>query len=190
MIRVKITKEAYQKLRYFTELCDSEISGLGQVKERPGFLEIYDIEIFRQSVSGSHSNLDTDTLALFLQEKFVANESVKDYKVWWHSHAYMQSYFSPTDINTIELSSEFPYLVSIVTNKIGEDIVRIDMFEPLRVTIPVDLEIILDKNEKLKEKCQIEILEKVTKLKKHQSTSISKGRKKYSTRKSSKKVSR
>ncbi len=186
MIKVKITKEAHQKLRYFTELCHTEISGLGKVKEMPGFLEIYDIEIFEQRVSGAHSNLDPDVLAMFLHEKFVAGESVKDYKVWWHSHVNMEAYFSPTDISTIEMSSEFPYLVSIVTNKRGEDRARIDMYEPLRVTLPVELELTLEEDKKLKEICQLEIIEKV---RKQWPILISKGKKRYSIRKSSKKAS-
>ena len=186
MIKVKITKEACLKLRYFTELCPMEISGLGKVRERPGFLEIYDIEIFEQKVSGAHSNLDPDVLALFLHEKFTAGESVKDYKVWWHSHVNMEAYFSPIDTSTIEMSSEFPYLVSIVTNKRGEDKARIDIFKPLRMTAPVDLELILEEDEQLKTKCQIEIYEKV---KKQWSISTSRGRKKSSTHKSSKKAS-
>ena len=185
MIKVKITKEAYQKLRYYTELCDYEISGLGKVREMPGFLEIYDIEIFEQKVSGTHSDLNLDSLASFLQEKFIAGESVKDYKVWWHSHVYMDAYFSPLDSKTIDLSSEFPYLVSIVTNKFEEDKARVDIYEPIRVTIPVELELLLEENTELKQTCQIEILEKV---KRPFQISISKGRKKSSTRKSSKKA--
>lgn len=185
MIKVKITTEAYQKLRYFTEQCDVEISGLGKVKEKPGFLEIYDIEIFNQTVSGGHSDLDPDSLAEFLQEKFIAGESTKDYKVWWHSHVNMEAYFSPIDVNTIETSSEFPYLVSIVTNKRGEDRARVDMYKPLRATIEVDLEIILQENKELKKSCQREIRRKV---KRSWLTSILRGRKKYSTPSYSKKV--
>ena len=185
MIRVKITKEAQQKLRYFTELCDTEISGLGRVKEMPGYLEIYDIEIFEQKVSGGHSDLDPDTLAMFLHDKYIAGESVKDYKVWWHSHVHMEAYFSPVDTATIEMSSEFPYLVSIVTNKRGDDRARIDMYTPLRVTLPVELELILEDNEELKEKCQEQIDEKV---RKRWPISISRGKKRSSTRRSSKKA--
>ena len=185
MIKVKITKEARLKLRYYTENCPTEISGLGKVRERPGFLEIYDIEIFEQVVSSAHSDLDPDSLAKFLHEKYTAGESTKDYKVWWHSHVNMEAYFSSIDDYTINNSSEFPYLISIVTNKRGEIRARIDMQQPLSLTFPVELETLLEDDNKLREKCKIEVYEKV---RKRWPISISRGKRKSSTRKSSKKA--
>jgi len=164
MINLKITKEAYQKLRYYTELCDTEISGLGKVREiSASQLEIYDIEILNQSTSSSHSTLDEDALAKFLNEKVTKKRNISDYKVWWHSHANMEAYFSIIDENTINSSSDFSYLISIVTNKKGQNKVRLDLYKPLRLTIPLEIELSLKQNKKLKQKCQTEIKEKVRK---------------------------
>ncbi|MFA5397924.1 MAG: Mov34/MPN/PAD-1 family protein [Methanogenium sp.] len=164
MITLKITKEAYLKLRCFTELCDTEISGLGKVKENgDSEFEIYDIELFEQNASFGHSDLDEEKLAKFLNEKIIKKENIKDYKVWWHSHADMKAYFSPRDDRTIDESTEFPYLISIVTNKKGEDLIRLDLYKPLRLTIPLKMELTVELDEQLKLKCQKEIKEKVKK---------------------------
>lgn len=161
-MNIKIVKEAYQKLRYFTELCDTEISGLGKVRKIDiNQLEIYDIEIFEQNTSYSHSTLNEDALAKFLNEKVTKNENISDYKVWWHSHTDMEAYFSPKDESTIDSSTEFPYLISIVTNKRGQDKARLDIYKPLRLTIPLEIKLSLEQDEKLKQKCQTEIKEKV-----------------------------
>lgn len=163
MLTLRITPDAYRKMRYFTELCDTEISGLGKVREMYGYLEIYDFEIFEQEVSSIHSNLDPDSLAKFMFKKISAGESLKDYKVWFHSHVDMEAFFSPIDDRTIETSSEFPYLISIVTNKKGHDKVRLDIFKPLRLTIPLEVELSFEHNEELKERCQKEIEQKLKK---------------------------
>lgn len=185
MLTIKITKKAYQKLRYYTENCKYEISGLGKIREKTGYLEIYDIDIFKQKVSIVNSNLNPDTLASFLYEKYHKGESVKDYKVWWHSHSDMEVFFSDTDKHTIELSSEYPYLISIVTNKRGENKVRLDIFNPLRLTIPAKLEITLEEDIKLEKQCRTEIKQKITK---SWPMSISKDKKRYLTPKSIKKA--
>ena len=148
-------------MKYFTEHCDKEISGLGKVKYINNELIIYDAEIFKQNVSSVHSTLDVDTLALFLNEKLVNKENIKDYKVWFHSHAFMKAYFSPTDEDTIEQSTEFDYLISIVMNKFEENEARLDIFRPARLTIPLQLQILLEDNKEIEKQCKKEIKEKV-----------------------------
>lgn len=182
-LKIKITEEAYQKLRYFTLECDFEISGLGKVMELEDVFIIYDIEILKQTVSRAHSSLDINDLAKFLNEKLIKKENIKDYKVWWHSHDNMDAYFSPIDDSTIELSTEFLYLISVVMNKREEMQARLDIFKPIRLTLPISVEVSLDDDEKIRKSCQQEITKKVSTwlFKK----SISKGKKKSSTRKSS-----
>jgi len=158
---IKITENAYLKMRYFTEHCDKEISGLGKVKYINNELVIYDAEIFTQNVSSIHSTLDVDTLAIFLNEKITQKENTKDYKVWFHSHANMKAYFSQTDIDTIDQSTEFDYLISIVMNKYEENEARLDIFRPARLTIPLKLQILLEDNKKIEKQCIKEIKEKV-----------------------------
>lgn len=156
-----IVEEAYLKMKYFVENCNTEISGLGKIREKSDSLELYDVEIFEQNVSATHSDLDTKTLAKFLNEKTLTKESVKDYKAWWHSHVNMEVFFSLTDEYTINISREFPYLVSIVMNKLHDIEARLDIYSPLRITIPLKIEIEVKDNKEIEILCKQEIQKKV-----------------------------
>lgn len=188
MVHVEMTHKAYLKMRYFVEECDEEISGFGKsrvemfdvvtkVRKQNGQhsfdviekqtvqgLLVYDIEILPQIVSGVHSTIDEETLVAFLTKKTQDGESVKDYKVWWHSHVNMAAFFSGTDVGTIEESDgSFPYLLSIVTNKPGDILTRLDVFGDLPTpNVQVDFSIQEQDNKPLRNYIKREIAEKVT----------------------------
>lgn len=161
-LKVYVQSKAYKKFRYFIDLCETEISGLGKVEKIGNRLVVTDFQIFKQVVSGAHSDIDDDALAAFLYEMTVAKEDLSKWRVWWHSHAAMAVFFSGTDTNTIDRSVEFPWLVSIVGNHDGDIKARIDVFEPIRCTEDLVVEIIEDEDPALKELCLKEIKEKVT----------------------------
>jgi len=149
-------------MRYFTELCDEEISGFGTVEVKPYGLLITGIEILKQEVGPAHATMDEDAMAEFLFEKTKNKEDLSKWRVWWHSHAKMQAFFSGTDTGTIDKSTEFPWLVSMVTNHEGELVGRVDIYTPIRAYEEVDIITLEEEDEALKELCQKEIDEKVT----------------------------
>lgn len=178
--KLKILKSADDKIRTFTELCPQEISGLGKVELIDEVLTVTDVEIFDQTVSGAHSTIRPEDLAKF-QDNIVKNGgSMKQWCFWWHSHANMGVFFSKTDTDTIESSTEFPWLVSLVVNKKGESKARLDVYTPLHLFTELDIEIEVEKEDdgitklraalekaletktiKTKEVCQREIDKKV-----------------------------
>ena len=148
-MKLQITSDAYTKLWYFIRECDQEITGFGKVRRIHGdeeILEIYDIEIFSQEVSGVHATIDDEALAQFITAKVANGEDIAAYRVWWHSHVNMEAFFSTIDTGTIDTSTEFPYLISIVGNKRGEFKSRIDIFQPLRFTQELTLEVADEEN--------------------------------------------
>ena len=162
----KITKKAYLKMKYYIEGCEDEISGFGKVtktlnEDNEEEFKITDIEIMKQTVSGVSAIIDEETIAKFLYEKTKRNQSTAPYRVWWHSHATMNSFFSTTDDSTIDKSTEFPYLISIVSNHKHEIKARIDIFQPIRLTQEINIIIEEDDDETLREKCEKEIKRKV-----------------------------
>lgn len=183
---INITSKAFSKMKYFIEESNGEITGLGKVKIignsqetiykkdeeakevieesiiLPQFL-IYDIEILEQEISEVSAVLNEQALGQFLFNKLKNKEKVEDYKVWWHSHSEMQAFFSATDDGTIEDSTEFPYLISIVGNKAGDFLTRIDIQKPFRMTInDIELKVEPSENSTLRNKCIQEIKEKVS----------------------------
>ena len=206
-MKIHITDEAFLKLRYFIDGCKTELSGFGKIRElsvvkventedydeyddvpRYKFfkpkrtlpaLEIYDIELMPQEAGMAHATISEETLAKFLFEKTQKGESVKDYKVWWHSHVHMQAFFSMTDDNTINGSTEFPYLVSIVGNKQGDMNARVDFFKPYRDTQDVQLIRQTIENKKLRTFCASEIKRCVKEAKFPQRNRLQKYKEKY-----------
>jgi hypothetical protein len=147
-----------------------------------GHLTVTDVEIFEQETSGAHSTITIEALAKFQDEVVRAGGSMKDYTLWWHSHAHMSVFFSKTDTDTIDGSTEFPYLVSLVVNKKAEFKARLDVHYPTHLTCDnVDVEIgmyddpevnaiqemlrelIGKRNDEIKTLCQSEIDKKLKK---------------------------
>jgi len=161
-LRLTIAYRTYLKLKYFIDECDNEISGFGMVSRLGDHhFHIYDIEVLPQEVTSTNATINDEDLANFLYHKMKAGESTEPYKLWWHSHANMGVFWSSTDNGTINGSTDFPYLISIVGNKKGELKSRIDIYEPIRLTIDVELEIEELEDEELRAECATEIKEKV-----------------------------
>ena len=135
--------------------------GSGTITGPEKILEIYDIEILPQVVSGVHATMSDETLQKFLFDKMKRGQSTKDYKVWWHSHCDMDAYFSVVDTTTIERSTEFPYLISIVGNHAGKMVCRMDVHKP--IAMQQNFELIVQKpvNEEIRKWVKKQIKQKV-----------------------------
>ncbi len=166
MTKLYLTNYARKKLRYYVELCEDEISGFGKldVKIIDGdrYLVMTDLVIFKQVCTAAHSTIDDEALGKFLYEQTKAGEDLSKWKIWWHSHAKMDAFFSSIDTATIEKSTEFPYLVSLVSNHEGDIVARLDLFDPVRHTEDLSVEILPEEDNELKDLCEKEIQEKVT----------------------------
>ncbi len=161
-MKVFITRYAWQKMCAYTDNCQDEIGGLGKMRCEDGDFYVDDVEIYEQTVTPSTVNLTSETLAKWQVEKIKAGESLVPYTFFWHSHAAMGVFFSQTDKDTINGSTEFPYLVSLVINHKHEVTARLDIFKPVHVTVEkVDVVIIEDVNEELINLCKKEIAEKI-----------------------------
>lgn len=139
-MKLHIKHLAAEKIRQYTKLCPNEISGLGQVDIIDGEPVVTDVGIFKQVVSSAHSTINPEHLAEFQDEIIKAGGSMKKYVLWWHSHAHMSVFFSGTDTGTIDSSTEFPYLVSLVVNKKGDAKARLDIYKPVRMMCELDVE--------------------------------------------------
>lgn len=139
-IRVIFPVEQYKKWRAYIEAVNVEISGLGKILQvQPNIFIVTEIEIIRQVVTGSHTFIGEEAYSVFCDEKMQQGEKMSEWKLWWHSHAFIDAYFSSIDNNTIEdwdnLSDKHNWLLSIVSNKRAETKIRLDVFKPVRLTI-------------------------------------------------------
>lgn len=158
------SKQAFLKLKYFTQGADSEISGLGTSEIiSPTLILITDIFIFPQVSSLAGTVLDEEALAKFLYKKTKKNEDVSKINVWFHTHSSFSVFWSLTDEHTIETTTSNNYMISIVANNKLEILGRLDVYKPLRLSIPMTVETVstIQNNLKLKELCLREIKQKV-----------------------------
>jgi len=162
-MKVILTAEVWERMRAYVDLCPDEISGIGKIeRDEDKNMIVTDIVLFEQSVSAAHANITAEALAKFQVEMVKKGESLKDWCFWWHSHANMDVFFSATDTGTIDDSTDFPYLVSLVTNKAHDFVARVDIYEPFRMHTDLDVEIEETINQDVIDACQKEIDEKVS----------------------------
>jgi hypothetical protein len=155
-MKIKLTKNATMKLRTYVKYADGEVSGLGTVDVAGGDFMVDDVCIFEQTASAVHTELSQAALAKFMHEKMKAGEDVSRYMLWWHSHGDMDVFYSSTDTGTLDgQEGSTPWLLSLITNKQGEYVGRLDVYEPVHIYIDVSVS-----EEKLYEDvpaCKIEI---------------------------------
>lgn len=157
-----IEHTAWQKIQYYVDTCKTEVSGIGKIERREGDFYVTDVKIFEQDVSGAHSDIDAETLAKFQVELLKSNEDPADWTLWWHSHANMGVFFSARDVDTIDESTDFRYMVSLVTNHKHELVARVDVYDPARLYTELDVDILLpDVSAEIATECQAEIDAKV-----------------------------
>lgn len=163
-MRLLIETEAWHKIQYYVDTCKTEVSGLGKVVKRGDDFVVTDVKIFEQTVSGAHSDIEAQALATFQYELVKAGENPADWVLWWHSHAKMEVFFSGRDTDTIDQSTDFRYMVSLVTNHKHELKARIDVFDPCRMYTDLPVEILMPSiAEATAKECQAQIDAKVKK---------------------------
>lgn len=162
-------EKAMEKMRCYIDICPGEVAGLGRVVKEPlpgtftPVLIVKDIKIFEQEVTGASADLDPQSIAKFLDEIMQTEpDTLSQWRVWWHSHGTMSAFFSGTDTGTIESSTEFEWLISVVGNKEGDIKARFDMYEPLRGTISeLQIKVLREHADDVMEECRREVEAKV-----------------------------
>ena len=164
-LKITITPQAREKILYWTEATTLEVSGLGLVdRTSDGFL-ITDVFIMKQVSSGSGTELDNEAVARLLLDLDKAGTDTGKLKCWWHSHSQMGVFWSGTDEACIkDLGGEQgEYFVSLVTNRKGELLLRLDIFRPFRATIDQLALNVGIETPGLREACTLEVKQKVEK---------------------------
>lgn len=125
----------------YIECCPVEIGGLGEVELRGDRFIVTDLFLIAQRGTPSETELDTQDISSFLSQCLAQDRDPALIRVWWHSHAEADVHWSLTDQKTIK-GFLGDYLISIVGNKRGEFLCRLDTPAPAPQTIE-DLPLIL-----------------------------------------------
>jgi hypothetical protein len=133
-MKVYISPDAMQKLSMYVDEADGEISGLGKVLLDNKKMFIQDIYLLPQVSGYSDTELDAEAVPQFMMEMIERGEQMEQIKLWWHSHAKMNVFWSGTDTET---SSKFSngWMLSLVMNKEGKMLCRLDVYEPVDLVV-------------------------------------------------------
>jgi proteasome lid subunit RPN8/RPN11 len=167
--KIYLSIEAYQKMRLWVEMAKGEISWLGSVSEirdqdnRFEAFLIEDIHLLKQTCSSVNTALDDQSVGQFLTEMVMKNQDTSKIKAWIHSHASMKCFWSNIDEECISNLANSSYVISIVTNKDGDILARVDIFKPFHVTVnEAVVDIYYPADEHLRKLCKKEFKDKVT----------------------------
>lgn len=164
---IYISHTAYQKMKLWVEMAKGEISWLGSIVELKekgniyGFL-VEDIHLLKQVCSLTNTVLDDQSVGAFLTEMVMQGQDVSNIRGWLHSHAQMKTFWSGTDETCIQNLANSNYLISVVTNKEGDILARVDIFKPFHVTLnDLKVDIYYPEDPQLIEFCKVEFATKV-----------------------------
>jgi len=160
-VRLYLLPEVEERIRHYSRLADGEISGLGAVEEFDGGFLVTDLYLPKQTCSPASTVLDQDAVATLLLELDRAGKDPGTIRFWWHSHGDLGAFWSRTDAECVENLTNGDYLLSMVTNRRGDVLARIDVFRPVRFTVDGIGVSVRSRTEGLFEACRREVEEKV-----------------------------
>jgi hypothetical protein len=112
-----------------------ECTVLGFVKREEYTFTITEIVLLKQKNSGANSEIDDDALNQYRAQRLRAEQNAK-FQLWMHSHAQMGTFWSGTDTANIERYGDHTeWLISIVSNKAGNHLGRIDVYNPFHMYV-------------------------------------------------------
>lgn len=134
---VIVMSEALQKkVRLYADVATGEISWIGEIELiGKNQIVVKDLFLIEQDTEPSKAELRKIPYKDFLMSRIRAGKDLDNLKFQEHSHGFCGVCWSFADETTIEGHDRADYYVSIVTNKRGELLARVDIFSPLRVTI-------------------------------------------------------
>lgn len=157
-----ILPRALKRIMYYAKAADGEVSGLGTIiKDKDGHYIVNEVYLLEQESSGADTELNPEAISKLMTDMMKENQDPSRLKFWWHSHANMGVFWSGTDDTCAEtLSREFAF--SLVVNKSGEKLCRLDIYNPIRITFNhIKLEEIVEEDKELEKVCELEVKQKV-----------------------------
>ena len=144
---VILSRLAYEKIRIWGNLLDSEIQSLGIVEQNKCYFYVKDFFLFHQIVSSTTcetKNSESGEAMIELIDRLdKLKYSSKDLKIWWHSHNKMGTNPSQRDLQTTTEYNARGYFISMISNHRGDFDCKLSVKEPFEMeftNVPVLVE--------------------------------------------------
>lgn len=159
---IYIMPAAKEKLDLYVEIASGEISGLGKVEKIEECLVITDILLFEQQASSSYTNIDPKPVLKLLRDIADQNGDPSVLKLWWHSHANMDTFWSGTDNTTMAGLAQDGWMLSLELNKKGNYKLCFLLYSPIKTAVDdLILKVYHPPDDKLRKAIEEEIKAKV-----------------------------
>lgn len=113
--KVIIENKVFQKIMYWVNKSEYEVSGLGILRvEDGGILRVVDAMLLPQKNGATHTDIEPEDAAKLM---FRMKDTPGDLRFWWHSHVNMAVFWSGTDMDTIQKLGAGGWFLSTVFNK-------------------------------------------------------------------------
>lgn len=157
LIRLYLLPDVEERIRHYTDLAHGEVSALGLVEEFEGGFLVTDLFLPRQQCSAASTRLKDEAVATLLLELDRSGRDPSLLRFWFHSHGNLGVFWSDTDNQCIEDLANGDYLLSLVVNKRGDALARLDIYKPARVTVDQIPVSVRTRSTGLREVCREEI---------------------------------
>lgn len=159
---IYVAPKVLDKLDAYIAACHVELSGLGTAKQIGKDFLVDDILLLPQECSSASTVLDDEAVAKLIVAAMNEGHDPAKLRVWWHSHCDFGTFWSGTDDATINVLGGGDWLISIVGNKAQHYLARLDLYQPMRLTLD-RLEMVVHRsvNHRLYESLEEEVKQKV-----------------------------
>ena len=147
---ITMSAYVYQRMRYLVDNVDAEVAWLGTVEKKGNAFNITEIYVFNQEVTGSSVSAESDDIAALTNELIEKQgkektlmDIVPNLRAFCHSHHTMKTFWSATDEDGIDGLGNSQFLISLVLNRAGSMLGRVDFFAPHRIII-LDVPVSID----------------------------------------------
>jgi hypothetical protein len=127
----------WKKMMAYAKFAVGEVSGLGALvhnKDSNNFV-VLEVFLFEQVSSGAGTDLNTDEIAVFINHLIEQGKDPGVMKLWFHSHGTSDVFWSDKDYTNIQGLFHSDFMISIVVNKYEERLARLDIYQPIRLSL-------------------------------------------------------
>ncbi len=125
--RLSFAPEVWRKIYLFTTQCPVEISGLGIVEPDGEDFRVTELMMVTQDVTDIQTRLDEEEVSLLVSRLVDEGRDPSNLRLWWHSHAREEVFWSGEDEETIEHFAN-DWMISLETNHRMRTLCRLDHY--------------------------------------------------------------
>lgn len=138
MPRLLLTPEANEMIRRAVlHNRNLEVGGFGHMAELTDDDDIIidDIYVPPQIVQGAHTDIDVAGLDALMRHAATRDQTVGEWKLWWHSHSTMKAYASGTDEATLKAQARWleSWAIGLTVNVAGDHYCWLNIDSPFKL---------------------------------------------------------